>query len=739
MTPADARWEAIKTAVAGALELPPEDRAAFLTEAVVDPDALGEASRLLAACDAASGDALLAMSAAELAAPILAEVTDLEAQLPAELRAALSGRYTIDREVGRGGMATVYLARDERHGRLVALKLLSPDLNLGSGATSAAARFQREIEFAARLSHPHILPLYDSGAVGELLYYITPYVDGETLRERLRREGRLPTRESLRVLRDVARALAFAHREGVLHRDIKPANILLNRDGDALLGDFGVAKGLAAAQGSFPRTDAELTDAALVLGTPAYMAPEQVTGDPSIDHRADLYALGAVAYELLTGAAPFAGRPGYAQLAAHLSEVPEPLTAQSRDVPRSLADLVNRLLEKRPDDRPADATEVLAVLEAALEAPARSARWQRGARLRRVRRGLLGMPAIAVVLSLSSASSVEEDPGLDTAMVEGSERGTADPEAYDLYLRGRRLVDTRQRDGLLRALAHFEQAVDRDSMYAQAWAGIADAWTFLGIFGHVSPREAIPSARAAGERAVAIDSLLVEGHATLAHLLFVFEWRWAEAERALEHAIALNPEYPLLRMYYASFLHSVGRAEEALAQLAVATEIDPLTPTGVLSGRIYVDVGRPEPAVRVLEREIELDPRRDLAHQLLAHAYLQLDRPAEAIASMQRAAALSGARDRAQLAYVYARVGASQEARQVLESLLRTGEPLERLGFHLAMAYSALGERDEAFRWLEAGYEEHAASMNLLAVSAGFESLRSDPRFADLLRRMGLL
>jgi serine/threonine-protein kinase len=268
-------------------------------------------------------------------------------------------------ELGRGGMATVYLARDERHGRLVALKLLRPELIPHVGPTLAAARFQREIEFAARLSHPHILALHDSGEAGGHLYYITPYVDGETLRERLRRAGRPPLEEALRLLRDVARALAYAHGHGVVHRDVKPANILLNQDGDALVADFGVAKGLAAAQEAERTPQAELTVGTLVLGTPAYMAPEQVSGSPEVDQRADLYALGAMAYELLTGAPPFAGRPRHEQLAAHLSEPPEPLTVRRPDVPEALADLVQRLLAKRPDDRPDDASEVLRVLDGA--------------------------------------------------------------------------------------------------------------------------------------------------------------------------------------------------------------------------------------------------------------------------------------------------------------------------------------------------------------------------------------
>ncbi|HEY7436466.1 MAG TPA: protein kinase [Methylomirabilota bacterium] len=397
---AEPGWPALKRVVAEALDLPSDARDAHLAAKFPDPAQRAQATRLLRACELAAASPVLDLPAVEFVAPVLAEVEEEERGVPEALRTALTGRYTIERELGRGGMATVYLARDERHGRPVAIKLLRPELVPDDGPSRAAARFQREIEFAARLSHLHILPLYDSGAAGRLLYYITPYVDGETLRDRLRRTGRLPLPESLRLLRDVARALAHAHRQGVVHRDIKPANILLNQEGDALVADFGVARGLAAAQGPAGVTAAEhpdgapvlegpagaappeLTEGTLVLGTPAYMAPEQIRGGPGIDHRADLYAFGAVAYELLTGAAPFAGHPRHEQLAAHLSEVPEPVAARQPDVPKAVADLVDRLLAKRPDDRPRDATEVLRALDAAVADP--SSRFQGSSRLARV-------------------------------------------------------------------------------------------------------------------------------------------------------------------------------------------------------------------------------------------------------------------------------------------------------------------------------------------------------------------
>ncbi|MBA3342203.1 MAG: protein kinase [Gemmatimonadaceae bacterium] len=372
MTLAETDWEAVKTVVAEALDLPTESRHAHIQARCSEPAQRAEATRLLRACELAAESPIFEVSAGQLGAPVMAAVEENERVLPEALRTALAGRYTIERELGRGGMATVYLARDERHGRAVALKLLRPELGSDAGPERGAARFQREVKIAARLSHPHILPLFDSGAASGLLYYITPYVDGETLRERLKREGPPPIAESLRILRDIARALAYAHRQGLIHRDIKPANILLNKDGDALVADFGVAKGLAAAKGA-EEGHTDLTEAAFVLGTPAYMAPEQVTGASSIDHRADLYALGALAYELLTGAAPFAGRPRDEQLAAHIAEVPAPVASRQPGVPPALAALVDRLLAKRPDERPRDAEEVVRIIDSALAVTRRPA------------------------------------------------------------------------------------------------------------------------------------------------------------------------------------------------------------------------------------------------------------------------------------------------------------------------------------------------------------------------------
>src|SRR6185312_10093132 len=212
------------------------------------------------------------------------------------LRKALADRYRVERELGAGGMATVYLGHDLKHDRDVAIKVLHPDL----GAALGADRFLSEIRTTARLQHPHILPLLDSGDAGGLLYYVMPLVTGETLRARLERERQLPVTDAVRIAREVADALSYAHGHGVIHRDIKPENILL-QDGHALVADFGIALAVQSAGGQ------RMTQTGLSLGTPQYMSPEQAMGEKTVDHRTDIYALGAVTYEMLSGEPPFSG------------------------------------------------------------------------------------------------------------------------------------------------------------------------------------------------------------------------------------------------------------------------------------------------------------------------------------------------------------------------------------------------------------------------------------------------
>jgi len=267
------------------------------------------------------------------------------------LTAALSRSYRLERELGQGGMATVYLAHDLKHERDVAIKVLHPDL----GAALGGERFLSEIRTTARLQHPHILPLLDSGDADGLLYYVMPLVTGETLRARLDREQQLPVEDAVRIAREVADALGYAHGLGVIHRDIKPENILL-QGGHALVADFGIALAVQSAGGQ------RMTQTGLSLGTPQYMSPEQAMGEKMIDARSDIYALGAVTYEMLVGEAPFTGPSVQAIVARLITEEPRDIGAQRKSVPEHVEATVLRALEKLPADRFATATEFAAAL-----------------------------------------------------------------------------------------------------------------------------------------------------------------------------------------------------------------------------------------------------------------------------------------------------------------------------------------------------------------------------------------
>jgi eukaryotic-like serine/threonine-protein kinase len=283
------------------------------------------------------------------------------ADLRERLQSGLADRYRIERELGRGGMATVFLALDLRHKRLVALKVLHPEL----AQTLGPERFQREIETVARLQHPHILTVHDSGETAGQLWFTMPFVEGESLRDRLRRDQQLPVEVALRIATDAARALEYAHDHGVIHRDIKPENLLLTKDGSTLVADFGIARALSAG-------DDRLTETGLSVGTPAYMSPEQAAGDRTLDARTDVYALGAVLYEMLAGEPPFTGPTAQAIIAKRFSgEVPRVRHVRP-SVPESVEQAVIRALAPVPADRFASAAEFARALQPTVIAPTTS-------------------------------------------------------------------------------------------------------------------------------------------------------------------------------------------------------------------------------------------------------------------------------------------------------------------------------------------------------------------------------
>jgi serine/threonine-protein kinase len=332
------------------------------------------------------------------------------------LLSALGGSYTIERELTGGGMALVFVGEDHDLGRKVVIKILPPEL----AASVSAERFRREILTVARLQHPHIVPILKAGEVDGLPYFVMPYVDGESIDIRLRRTPTFTVRETLGIMKDVARALAFAHAQGVVHRDIKPGNVLLAA-GSATVTDFGVAKALSSARRSGEK-GAGLTNTGMSLGTILYMAPEQAAGDPDIDGRADIYSLGITAYEMLAGTAPFAALGPRAMLTARLTLAPPPLSKIRRDVPAGLERLIARCLAIDPADRPQTAAELVEALEdpETLSGSFASSATRIARRGNRVTRVVVGALALVGAIVVSAGIYERVHTGNSSALAESS-------------------------------------------------------------------------------------------------------------------------------------------------------------------------------------------------------------------------------------------------------------------------------------------------------------------------------
>ena len=427
------RWRELGPLFEQALELDGEQRVAWLSALRArSPQLAAELTALLARDAVADRRGFLASTPDLGLRADTTETTRARADLGAYLQAALGEDYTIERELGGGGMSRVFVAHERALGRTVVIKVLLPVLAAGI----SAERFAREVRVVAALQHPNVVPLFSAGEAGRLPYYVMPYVRGESLRARMAREGRLPTPDALSVLRDVARALAFAHEQGIVHRDVKPENVLLagepsagSGQAAAVVTDFGIAKAVVAATepgardaGAAitpdPRT---LSVIGTTIGTPAYMAPEQAAGDPRVDHRADLYAWGVMAYELLAGAHPFAdGTTPQELLSAHLSRTPAPLAQRAPELSPTLGALVMRCLEKDRARRPQSAREILDALAIVATPPAGDDVRSQNGRRRVTRAVLLAAGVIAAVL-LAYTATLRRGARPDAGAPEGAQ------------------------------------------------------------------------------------------------------------------------------------------------------------------------------------------------------------------------------------------------------------------------------------------------------------------------------
>ena len=783
------------------------------------------------------------------------------------LNATLGGRYRVERELGAGGMATVYLARDLKHDRDVAIKVLRPEL----GAVLGADRFLAEIKVTANLRHPNLLPLFDSGEADGLLFYVMPYIEGPTLRARLKAEPQLPVDEVTRIVGLLAGALDYAHAAGVVHRDLKPENILLQA-GQPVIADFGIALAVAEAGGD------RITQTGLSLGTPLYMSPEQASGERAVDARSDQYALGAIAYEMLTGEPPHTGATARVIIARLMTEGARPVRSARPGVPVGVDAAVLRALSKSPADRysscgalvramNADEHEVAVTPEAtttAAQAPtsyprapwialvlgvlviggvgalvlrgrANGDRWAtQGAR--RVDKASV---AVLPFTDLSAdrgneyfgdgiaetlISALGRVPGLDVAartsafsfrgknvdvreigsklgvstVLEGSVQragdklritaqlvkasdgvslwsetfdrsatdlfavqdevtravitalkgkvlaastpasaaSTRDSAAYDLYLQGRFHQANRTSSEVQHAIALFTKAIGRDSSFAQAWSGLADAYIVQTLYSDVPARATLDKAHEAAQRALAADPENGEALTSHAYLLMTRDWNWAASDTAFQHALRVSPGYALAHKWNADLHGIFGRMDDERREYLRAWQLDPLSSVIAANlGQHYDEFGDTVQMLAWVDRSLALDPSQPLALRTLAPVLVARGDSArffDVHARLAAGTAMAGA-SVPELRSAWRRGGGHAAALAQVAAFDRLKQPFESARWSVVA-----GDADAVFRSLDRAYAARAGWMPFFKNYLNRPAIRRDPRYRALVKRMGM-
>ena len=758
------------------------------------------------------------------------------------------GRYEIRSQLGTGGMGEVYLAQDTKLDRRVALKILPPNL---AEDDDRMGRFVREAKSASALNHPNIITIHEIGEINGLHFIATEYIEGETLKSRLETET-LSLKSTLDIALQVVSALDAAHSAGIVHRDIKPDNIMVRHDGIVKVLDFGLLK-LTARDSSEVDTEGETkmqvrTSAGVIMGTTAYMSPEQARGQ-EMDARTDIWSFGCVLYEMLVNQQAFQGETMTDVLANIIHQEPVSILAHRRDTPAELERIIAKAVRKNRDERYQSAKELLNDLQQLhtrllVEAEIiRSGESERVAQLQPS--GFLSSIAVLPFANLSAEKDNEyfsegltdeiimnlsklqmlkvisrgstmryvkegkthkqtaNDLGVQY-LLEGSvrrygsdlritaqlvdafrdeyiwaetyrgtmkdifdiqekvaaeiaqalqlrlspdekqnlkKRSTENTGAYQLYLQGRFFWNKRSEEGLKTAIRYFEQAIEKDPQYAIAWAGIADSYSLLGEFGNIPRKELYPKAKAAVNKALEIDTRLAEVHTSLASILMLNEWDWANSEKEFKLAIELNPNYATAHHWFSQWFLNMGRVEESIQMISRAAELDPVS-QAILKDKglaLYYN-GQYDEAIELATKTLELDPNYAAAHRLLSLAYQAKGMFDEALVEHQIWAGLTGNKVEAAvtLAQLYAVSGQAEEARRLIEDVTRDKLVAQHINRGLALVYAALGEIDLAFKHLEESYARREEALLSLNVDPKVDVLRSDPRFTELLKKMGL-
>jgi serine/threonine-protein kinase len=754
--------------------------------------------------------------------------------------------YKIIEKLGEGGMGEVYLADDLKLDRKVAIKFLPEHLTKDK---ENVERFEREAKAAASLNHPNIVTIHEIAEENDQTFIVMEYVEGKLLRDVIN-EYKMELDKIIDVITQISEGLSKAHKAGIVHRDIKPENIIIDNDARVKILDFGLAK---------LKGVSKLTKDSSTLGTVNYMSPEQIQGK-DVDQRSDIWSVGVVLYELLTGEVPFKGEYESSVHYAILNEEPKLL----KDIKAKYSFDIGKLLEREPNKRFQSCREVLRELDninisgpkkrkpknvyivfgvivitiliitsaffifyqededktikslAVLPLENLSNDPTQEYFVDGITDVLISELAQISVLKVISRTSVMQYKGIHKsltkiaeelnvdAIVEGAvytdgekvristqliraaddrhlwaekyeyditnifslqtevaqaiagavevqltDQETTrittvrhvDPETYQLYLKGRYHWNERTEEGILKAIDYFKHAIEKDSNYAVAYAGLADCYVIEPTYHMALPNEAFPKARAAALRALEIDDKLAEAYTSLAGVRHSYDWAWSDAETLFKKAISLNPNYATAHHWYAELLSMLGRHEEALREIKRAIELDPLSPI-INMQRAYVYYASREygQAIKQFKKALELHPNFYVNHEILAYTYSYMNMHEEAIRAAQKANALSeNPRNIIALGYVYAMAGKKDKALQILDSMMKlSNQKLIQIAVYIALLYISLNDNDHAFHWLEKAYEQRDYWLTLAKVEPRFDPVRSDPRFIELLKKIGL-
>jgi serine/threonine protein kinase/Tfp pilus assembly protein PilF len=754
MTPA--RWEQIKELFHATLAHEPAQRPTFLAQACADDAPLrDEVESLLASHDQA--ESFIETSASDIAAELLAE------NQPGLLAGQMVGPFRVAKVLATGGMGEVYLADDTRLGRKVALKLLPAKFTVN---TDRVRRFRQEARAVSALNHPNIVTIHEIGQTDSLQFIANEFVDGETLRQRMA-SVLMKLDEVLDVATQIASALAAAHAAGIVHRDIKPENIMIRPDGYVKVLDFGLAKLVERKSKSFlglEESTARQNQSAkgVILGTVNYMSPEQAKGE-RVDERTDIFSFGAVIYEMIAGRMPFAGDSIAETLANLINAEPQPLSAFASSVPDELKRIVSKTLRKNKDDRYQTVKDLLAdfkdlrqnrTVEEKLErlhSPAgeatsalqatrgdankQTAETQDSFSQQIKRHKPLAAFALALLLIVSIGLGYYFFYAGRTAR-----RGTTNEEAYRLYLQGRNLTANRTPEGARKAVEYFEQAIRLDPNFARAYSGMAHALIDSGNLGGGLPRVEYEKAKEVVLKALALDNNLAEGHAVLGELKFTYDWDFAGAEKDLLRAVELEPNTDLAHERYAFYLAVRGRFNEAIAEVKTAQEINPNSlQHQQVDGVILYLARRYDEAIIQFRRIIEVDENHATAYAWLWLAYEMKGDDAQAYEWFMKGQKRIKSEHIELFQKAYETSG-WRGVRQESFDLNKVNEQQKPSANYFAMARQCalLGDKEQAFAYLNKGIEKRQGQMCMLNVEPSLDILRDDHRFDELVRRVGL-